>query len=57
MLVDDKAVTELFQRRATVTGLSLGTHAIEIRADGYKPYADEVSVDGPTKLSVLLEAR
>lgn len=57
VLVDGKAVTELFQRRATVTGLSLGTHAIEIRADGYKPYTDEVSVDGPTKLSVLLEAR
>ncbi len=57
VFVDGKAVTELFQRRATVPGLSLGTHAIEIRADGYKPYTDDVSVDGPTKMSVLLEAR
>jgi len=55
VLVDGQRVTELFESRATLTGLSIGVHAIELRAPGFKPYTDDISVDGKTKLSVLLE--
>jgi hypothetical protein len=53
--IDGQKVTELFESRATLMGLSIGAHVIELRAPGYKPYKDEVIVDGKTKLSVLLE--
>jgi hypothetical protein len=55
VLVDGQKVTELFESRVTLTGLSIGVHAIELRAPGFKPYTDDVTVDGMTKLSVLLE--
>lgn len=53
--VDGQQATELYQRRALVAGLALGRHAIELRAPGYKTYADEVVVDGDTQLNVLLD--
>jgi hypothetical protein len=55
VVVDGQPVTELFERHATVTNLSLGTHALEIRSDGYKPYTGDMTIDGTTKLSILLE--
>lgn len=55
ILVDGQPATELYQGRGTVDGLALGTHAIEIRAPGYKPYVGEVTIDGATPLNVLLE--
>ncbi|MGE0549657.1 MAG: hypothetical protein AB7O24_28485 [Kofleriaceae bacterium] len=55
VLVDGQPVTELYEGRATVAGLALGRHSLEIRATGYKPYTDEVLVDGTTNISVLLD--
>lgn len=55
VLVDGKAVTELFQRRATVPSLALGTHALEVRSTGFKSYSGDVTIDGTTKLSIVLE--
>jgi TolB-like protein len=53
--IDGQKVTELFESRATLMGLSIGPHKLELRAPGFRPYIDEVIVDGRTKLSVLLE--
>lgn len=54
--LDGQKVTELFEGRATLTGLAIGVHAIELRAPGFKPYTDEIVVDGASRLSVLLDA-
>ena len=57
VFVDGQQVTELYQRRALVQNLALGRHAVELRAPGYKPYADDdVVVDGETQLNVLLDS-
>lgn len=55
VFVDGQRVTELYQGRATVPGLVLGTHAIELRAPGYQTYTDDVAVDGTTPVNVLLQ--
>ncbi|MGE0872196.1 MAG: hypothetical protein AB7P03_26795 [Kofleriaceae bacterium] len=55
VLIDGQRVTELYQGRATVGGLALGSHTLEVRAAGYKPFADEVVIDGVTNVSVLLD--
>jgi hypothetical protein len=55
VLVDGKQATELYQQRGMVSGLALGRHAVELRAPGYKPYTDEVVIDGETQLDVLLD--
>ena len=54
-VISGQQATELFQRRGSVGGLALGTHAIELRAAGYKPYAGEVTIDGQNRLNVLLD--
>jgi hypothetical protein len=56
VLVDGLPATDLYQGRGTVTGLALGTHAIEVRAAGYKSYVGEVTIVGDTPLNVLLDA-
>lgn len=53
--LDGEKVAELFESRATLLGLAIGAHVIELRAPGFKPYRGEVVVDGRSKLSVLLE--
>lgn len=53
--IDGQQVTELFGGRASITDLVLGTHALEIRAAGYKTYVDEVTIDGATPINVLLQ--
>jgi hypothetical protein len=55
VFVDGLAVTELYEGRATLSGIALGTHAIEIRAPGYKPFAIDVEVDGHSEESFLLD--
>ena len=55
VLLDGQAVTETYVRRATIDGLALGRHAIELRAPGYAPFSDEVLIDGETQLNVLLD--
>lgn len=54
VIVDGQPETELYQRQALIAGLALGRHAVELRAPGYRPYVDEVEVDGDTTLNVLL---
>lgn len=55
VFVDGQKVTELYQGRATIPGLALGTHALELRAAGYKAYVDDVSIEGTTPVNVLLQ--
>jgi hypothetical protein len=55
VLLDGKPVTELFERRASVPDIAVGTHALEIRATGHKTYSGDVTIEGPTKLSIMLE--
>ncbi len=55
ILVDGLPVTELYEGRATISNLALGTHQIELRASGYKPFSIDVSVDGHTEETFLLE--
>jgi hypothetical protein len=55
VLLDGLAVTELYEGRATIAGVALGTHQVEIRAPGYKPFATEIAVDGRTEESLLLD--
>lgn len=55
VLVDGLAVTELYEGRATLSNVALGTHGIEIRASGYKPFATEIEVDGRSEQSFLLD--
>ncbi len=55
VFVDGQRVTELYQGRALVTGLVLGTHALELRAEGFKTYVDDVAIDGTTPVNVLLQ--
>jgi hypothetical protein len=55
VLLDGLAVTELYEGRATVSGVALGTHALEIRAAGFHPFTSDVEVDGRTEQNVLLD--
>ena len=55
ILVDGQPVTELYDGSATIAALALGAHQIEIRASGYKPFAVEVTIDGNTKETFLLD--
>ena len=56
VLVDGQVVTELYEGRATIAGLALGTHEVAIRAVGYKPFSVEIEIDGRNEQSFLLEA-
>jgi hypothetical protein len=55
ILLDGLAVTELYQGRATISGVALGTHELQIRAAGYRPFTSDVEVDGRTEQNVLLD--
>lgn len=55
ILIDGLAVGELFEGRATLAGIALGTHQLEIRANGYRPFSTDVSVDGRSEQTLLLE--
>lgn len=55
VFVDGQRVAELYQGRAMVSGLVLGMHKLELRAAGFKPYVDDVTVDGTTPVNVLLQ--
>jgi hypothetical protein len=55
VLIDGLVVTELYEGRATVSGVALGTHQLEVRAAGYRPYASDISVDGHSEETILLE--
>lgn len=53
--IDGQMATWTYESRATMNGLAIGLHVVEVRAHGYKPFKDEVAIDGLTPLSVLLD--
>lgn len=53
--IDGAMVTSLYEHRATLNGLALGRHKLEIRAAGHKPHAEEVLVDAESTINVLLD--
>lgn len=53
--LDGELVTSLYEHRATLMNLALGKHALEIRAAGHKPHAEEVLVDAESTINVLLD--
>lgn len=55
ILIDGLGVGELFEGRATLAGIALGTHQLEIRANGYRPFSTDISVDGRSEQTLLLE--
>jgi hypothetical protein len=55
ILIDGQPATALYNGRGSIGGLALGTHGIEVRADGFKPYVGEVNIVGDTPLNVLLD--
>lgn len=58
VLVDGQPATELYQGHGNVSGLALGTHRLELRADGYADFASDVEVEGDsTPFDVLLQAK
>ncbi len=59
VLIDGNPSTNLKNGKADVSGLSEGTHELEIKADGFKPYSETVSVEGGKKTTVnaTLEAK
>ena len=50
MLLEDRRRDSVRQ-----SGLALGAHQIEIRASGYRAFSVEVTIDGNTKETFLLE--
>jgi hypothetical protein len=55
VLVDGQPAGALFGGRTTITGIAMGTHQLEIRAEGFRPFTVDVSVDGTTRQTLLLE--
>jgi TolB-like protein len=55
IVIDGHVVGALFEGRATLNGIAIGTHQLVIRAKGFKPLELDVTVDGQTRLNLLLE--
>jgi len=55
ILVDGQVVGALFQGRATVGGLAIGSHQIVVRAKGFRPFELDVMIEWTTKQTLLLE--
>jgi hypothetical protein len=55
VMLDGEVVGALFSGRVTLLGVAIGTHQLGIRAPGYRPLDTEITVDGKTKETVLLE--
>lgn len=55
VVLDGQTVGQLWEGRATVSGLSLGSHELAIRAKGYKPIAIEIRIDGSNTETLLLD--
>lgn len=55
ILLDGEPVAALFNGRATLTGIAIGTHQLGIRAKGFRPIDIDIDVAGTTRESLLLE--
>lgn len=55
ILLDGQTVGVLFEGRATIGNVTVGSHVLVIRAAGYRPFEIDVAVEGTMKQNVLLE--
>jgi hypothetical protein len=55
VLIDGQLIAALYEGKATLPNLAVGTHALTIRAPGFKLLETEVTVDGSTRENILLE--
>jgi hypothetical protein len=55
VLIDGLVVAGLFEGRTTIEGLVKGSHLLAIRAKGYKPFQVDVTIEGETKQTLLLD--
>lgn len=55
VLIDGQVVGALFEGRVTLTGIAVGAHGLAIRAPGFKPLEVDVTVDGSTRETLLLD--
>jgi hypothetical protein len=55
ILLDGQVIAALYDGRATITGLALGTHLLAIRAKGYRPFEVDITIEGATQQAVLLD--
>lgn len=52
VLIDGNPATNLKDGQADIAGLSEGSHQLEIKADGFKPYSETIVVEGGKKTTV-----
>lgn len=55
VLLDGQLIGALYEGKATLPNIAVGSHALVIRAPGFRPLEIEVIVDGTTKETLLLE--
>lgn len=55
VLLDGEVVGALFGGRVTLLGVAIGTHQLAIRAPGYQVLETEITVDGKTSETLLLD--
>ncbi|CAN5911401.1 hypothetical protein BH11MYX3_BH11MYX3_03870 [soil metagenome] len=55
ILFDGQVIAALFNGRALITNIALGSHQISFRAAGYRPLDVEITIDGSMKQTFLLE--
>jgi len=55
VLLDGQLAGALFDGHTMITGIATGTHQLEIRAAGFRPFTVDVNVDGTTRQTLLLE--
>lgn len=55
VLLDGEVVGALFGGRVTLLGVAIGGHQLGIRAPGYRPLDTEITVDGKTSETLLLD--
>jgi hypothetical protein len=53
--LDGELVAALFDGRATLSDIALGSHKLSIRASGFRPFDVDITVDGSTRQNLLLE--
>lgn len=57
VFVDGVQVTELYDGTATLLAIGLGRHLLELKANGYKTYSDDVVIDADETINVLMDAK
>jgi len=55
--IDGVEVTDLDSENAYITGVLTGMHTVEVRAEGYEPYSEKVTVETAQTTSRTVELR